>query len=75
MSTKLALTVLTCGAAEAVAACTVAAPDDPEEAAAGVAAGLVAGADWLLVPEEVGAAGLPLATLPGRDPGCAAGCR
>jgi hypothetical protein len=39
----LALIVLACGAAEAAAACTVAAPDDPEaEAAAGVDAGLAA---------------------------------
>jgi hypothetical protein len=43
LSTTLVLIVLACGAAEPAAACTVAAPDDPEaEAAAGVDAGLAA---------------------------------
>jgi hypothetical protein len=44
LSTTLALIVPACGAAEAAAACTVAAPEDEEEPVEGEDAGLAAAA-------------------------------
>jgi hypothetical protein len=62
LSTTLALIVPAEGAADAVAAWTVAAPDDAEEEPVeGEDAGLVVGAVWSLAPPEVGVGG-PLLT-------------